>query len=254
MQNENDLDQNPEILEVPEVPEEEILWDSDQAASLEDEATSSPEAPVEAEEESEQLPQSGPVLTVPESKSRRYFRGLIRWAAGTLIVFGLGLLAAIFLLYRPEVKKAEAARQAAQAEIEQARAQITDLEDQVTGLKDQIAALQPLEDTNTHLLAAQDGLNLHIAILDARLDVTNALLALAEQDGARAMVVLDQTGATLDRVGRFLTPEQLSTITSMKQRLELVLTEIENDPYAAQSDLDVLATNLLQLEDALISD
>jgi len=250
MQKENDLDRNPENQEVPG---EDVLWDSDQDAGLEEQAASPQEAPLETEDESEQPPQVVPVPAPAESKSRGFFRRLLRWAAGVLIVFGLGLLAAIFLLYRPEVQKAEAARVTAQAEIEQARAQVADLEDQVDGLKDKIAALQPLEDANTQLLDVQDGLNLHIAILDARLDVATALLALAGQDSAQALVILDQTGATLDRIGQFLAPEQLNTITSMKQRLELVLTEIEDDPYAAQSDLDVLATNLLQLEDALIS-
>lgn len=251
MQKENDLDL---ISEKPEVPVEEFLSDSDQVSGLEDEEVSSQEAPLETEDESGQLPQGGPVPALPESKSRRFFRRLIRWAAGILIVFGLGLLAAIFLLYRPEAQKAEAAQQAAQAELSQAHAQVTDLESQVAGLQEQIASLQPLKETNTQLLAAQDSLNLHIAILDARLDVANALLALAEQDGARALVILAQTDTTLDRIGQLLAPEQLNTITSMKQRLELVLTEIEVDPYAAQSDLDVLATNLLQLQDALITE
>ena len=251
MQNENDLNQNPEK---PQVPGEDVLWDSDQAAGLEDEAASSQEAPVESEGESSQPPQDGLLPAPAENKSRRFFRNLIRWAAGVLIVFGLGLLTAIFLLYRPGMEKAGAAQQAAQAEIEQARAQVTDLESQVTYLEDRVDALQSLEDDNTQLLATQDGLNLHIAILDARLDVANALLALSgsEPDSASALVILNQTGATFDRIGQFLANEQLDTITKMKQRLELVMTEIENDPYAAQSDLDVLATNLLQLEDSLI--
>ena len=158
------------------------------------------------------------------------------------------------MLYRPEVQKAETARRAAQNELDQAYSQVAALEDQVASLQDRIATLQPLETTNIELLAVQDGLHLHIAILEARLDVTSALLALSEQDNARALVVLDKTGATLDRIGEFLAPEQLNTITTMKQRLELVLTEIETDPYAAQSDLDVLAANLLQLQDALVTE
>jgi hypothetical protein len=251
MQNENDLNPN---SEKPQVPGEDVLWDSDQAAGLEDEAASSQEAPVESEGESSQPPQGGLPPAPAESKSRRFFRHLIRWAAGVLIVFGLGLLTGIFLLYRPAVQKAEAAQQTAQTEMQQASDQITDLEGQVADLEGRVDALQSLKDANTQLLAAQEDLKLHIAILDARLDVANALLALSrsEPDSASALIILDQTGATFDRIGQFLANEQLDTLTKMKQRLELVLTEIENDPYAAQSDLDVLATNLLQLEDSLI--
>ncbi len=251
MQNENPLDLLPEDQEIPE---EDVLWDSDQAASPEDEVPRSQEQPIETEGEAELPLEDSPVPTLPESKSRRFFRHLIRWTAGTLIVFGLGLLTAIFLLYRPAVQNAETDRQTMQAEMDQAHEQIADLENQVASLLDRIAALESLEEANAQLLDAQGSLNLHIAILDARLDITSALLALSEQDSAHALVILDQTAATLDQIGQFLTPEQLNTITNMKQRLELTLTEIENDPYAAKSDLDVLATNLLQLQDALISD
>lgn len=253
MQNENDLDP---ILENPEIPGEDVLQEADQAAGLEDEMAGSQEAPPEIEDKSDQLPQESPIPAPPESKSRRFFRRLIRWAAGILIVFGLGLLTAIFLLYRPEVQKAEAALQAAQTEIEQAYAQVADLENQVTNLQGRIASLESLEDANTQLLAEQDGLNLHIAILDARLDVASAQLALSglEPDSARALILLNKTTLKLDRIGDFLTTEQLENITNMKQRLELVLNEIENDPTAAQYDLEKLATDLLQLEDALIGE
>jgi hypothetical protein len=77
---------------------------------------------------------------------------------------------------------------------------------------------------------------------------------LKEDDNAQALVILDKTDQTLDTIGRLLEPAQRDVVASMTQRLELVMSEIDDDPYAAESDLDVLATNLLQLEDALFSD
>ena len=40
----------------------------------------------------------------------------------------------------------------------------------------------------------------------------------------------------------------------MQQRLKLAMDGLEDDPYAAQSDLDVLTTNLLQYENSLLSE
>ena len=191
---------------------------------------------------------------VPESKTRQFFRKLFRWAAGVLIIFGVGLITGIFLLYRPATLEAERSMSLADSELTSAQGQIAELGVQISALEAQIDTLQPLKDANTALLAVQDGLILHIAILDVRIDVTSALLALSQEDNARAQVLLDNTTDTLNQISTLLEPAQRDIATAMIQRLDLVLSEIEDDPYAAISDLDVLRTNLLQLEDALITE
>lgn len=263
MQTDNTIDPIPEN---DEIPGDEVFLDAeadddlsgmiDSPLEVQDEAAASP--PTQAKDEpeftgDESQPPPPIEALVSESKTRRFFRAFIRWTAGTLIVFGLGFLAAIFLLYRPDLQKAKTVQQDLQAELTQAKDQITELQDQAAGLQDQVTLLKSLKETNDELLIVQQDLELHVAILDARLDVTNAMLALSDQDTARALVILDKTDETLDRIRELLPPEQQDSITALKQRLELVLSEIETDPYAAQSDLDVLATNLLQLEDSLIS-
>lgn len=191
---------------------------------------------------------------VEESKGRRFFRKFIRWTVGLLIVFGLGLLTGIFLLYQPATR--ENSQNVAQwtVEMDAANAQIADLQDQISDLNEQVLALEPLKDANNELLAAQDGYQLHIAILDARVDVTSALLAMAGGEDAVARITLEKTAGTLDKISKLLEADQREVITSMKGRLDLVMGEIDEDPYAAQSDLDVLSTNLLQLEDSLFKE
>ncbi|MBL7164659.1 MAG: hypothetical protein ISS57_18890 [Anaerolineales bacterium] len=186
-----------------------------------------------------------------ESKVRRIFRMLLRWTLGILIVFGVGFLTAVYMLFRPEVQSNRELQNQIQSEQQAAEEQFADLESQIAGLEGQIDDLNPLAIENEELLAAQGEFELHIAILDARLDVSNALLALAVNDPARARVSLEKTGDALATVSSMLPEDQRAMVTSMEQRLDLALTEMEDDPYAAQSDLDVLSKSLLELEDAL---
>ncbi len=191
---------------------------------------------------------------VVESKTRRFFRRFIRWTAGLLIIFGLGFLTGIFMIYQPAQQASETRNQQIAADLDTANDQILDLQNQIVDLKGQIADLEPLEATNNNLLAAQADFQIHIAILDARLDVANAMLSLKDDDSAQARISLAKTGETLDTISELLEPGQRDVVVEMAKRLDQVLSEIADNLYAAESDLDVLATDLLRLEDALLSD
>jgi hypothetical protein len=190
----------------------------------------------------------------PDSKFKIFFRKLLRWTVGVLIVFGLGLITGIFVLYRPASKEADQEIRQGQTDLLDANSLILDYENQVLDLQNQVDNLKALQVKNDELLAAQDGFKLHVAVLDARLDVTSAQLALNQDDTAAARITLDKTATTLNTITSLLNPDQQDVVTAMKQRLDLVMSELENDIFAAQSDLHVLATNLLQLEDALFSE
>lgn len=221
--------------------------------TAEEETPKEPSLPIEAygpEETEDESPQAGeekieqPEERAPEteSKARRFFRQALRWVLGVMIVFGLGYLAAIFALYRPTSQ-----------ELSQARGELETTRDQIATLEARVEELKPLETENEELLAAQDEYELHIAILDARLDISTARLALVQGDIAKTQITLRNTDETLAKIKTLLPTSQSEIVTAMEDRLELTLSEIEDDPYAAQSDLDVLATNLLQLEDSLFS-
>ena len=190
---------------------------------------------------------------VGETKSRRFFRLLFRWSAGILIIFGLGLITGIYGLYRPTLQEAERSKEIADANLASAQDQIAELESKIISLEKDKETLQPLSDTNLELLETQNALNLHIYILDARVDVISALLAVSQDDNAGASVLLSNTPDTLDKIEALLEPNQQERTIAMKQRLEQIMGELEDDPYTAQSDLDVLSNWLLQLEDSLIA-
>jgi polyhydroxyalkanoate synthesis regulator phasin len=179
-----------------------------------------------------------------ESKTRRGFRLALRWLLIFLIVFGVGYLVAIYTLYQPEVEGYKEKINVLQSELQTAQGQVTELEAQV-------ADLSPLDAENQTLKAMHAEYELQVAILDARLDISNALLALAEEDIPRARIALERTGEALVAIDQSLQTEQKDVVAGMQQRLELVLTELDTDVYAAQSDLDVLDKRLLELEDAL---
>lgn len=197
-----------------------------------------------------------PTVETPttETRTRRFFRRLIRWTAGLLIVFGLGFLTGVFLLYRPATQEAKRNSEIIAIERTDAEGRVAGLETEIADLEAQIASLQPLKDRNDELILEQEAQHLHIALLDARVDVANALLALSDGNPAQVRVVLAKTPETLVTINSLLESDQQEVAGSLKERLELVLAEVDDDPFAAQSDLDVLGTKLLQLQDSLFSE
>ncbi len=251
------LDEPSELHET--IPGDEELETMEEAESLltdEDIPTPAFEAiepvdvlPPKEEEEAE------PIEGKPEeSKTRRFFRRLIRWTAGLLIIFGLGLLTGIFAFYQPAIKESRVAIQQLNDEINSKEDQILDLQEQVFDLETQKVELQSYKDLNDFLLTTQEELNLHIAILETRVDVVRASLSVKEGDAAGARIILNKTEETLNLIGNSLEPEQQEVIPPMITRLNLILSEMDNDPETAASDLGKLDDKLLELEDDLFSE
>jgi hypothetical protein len=161
---------------------------------------------------------------------------------GLLVVAGLGALAAIWFLYRPQAD----ALARSQEQLEQAQQKISDLESE-------IVRLNSLDNQNKALQADLENANQHIMILSALSQVNTARLALATEDPATARASLMNTSRTLNELANLAQPEQGEVLAAMQSRLELALEGIDNDAFAAQSDLGVLATNLERLENILIS-
>jgi cytoskeletal protein RodZ len=177
------------------------------------------------------------IKTPPESKTRRFFVRTLRWVVGLLIVFVLGFLVAVYTLYIP-------GRQSlinTQAQLDTANATINELETR-------LIELNPLKTQNQTALENLQTTEMHLTILSARLDVANALLALMKDEPEKARLVLNNTADTLLDLENLVQTDQRKIVTEMQSRLALALTEIDQNSYAAQSDLDVLATSLMELE------
>lgn len=195
----------------------------------------------------------------PESRFKRMFVRALRWSLGMLIVFGFGALITIFALYLPTRQRLARANN----RIEQANQRNNDIEaqaderideiesqasHQIDDLENQIEELSALETENRGLLTKLNQSNIHVALLSARVDVALAQHALNEQDPTKARVALSKTPETLDILADLLEPNQQKIVTDMLERLELAVSELEDNEYAAQSDLDILARGLVELE------
>jgi hypothetical protein len=175
----------------------------------------------------------------PESKLRHFFRMALRWLIIFIIVFLLGVLAMEFVFYRPLTLQLDQVK----TERDQALQNVKDLQSQVDGLK-------PLTATNKDLQDQLDKSQLHVYILSAESNVNAAQVALLNNKPADARLVLNKTTATLKTLQGMLPADQQKVVTDMQNRLVLATGELESNKFAAQSDLNVLATGLLQLENS----
>jgi cell division protein FtsB len=210
-----------------------------------DEEKSKPEEqpkPGVSEGEPENLEEFTAPKQPPETRLQRFLRLSIRWLAAFLIVFGLGILATAFVLYRPTAEQLSIAR----TDLEQAQQQVSELESQVSQLKG-------LESENKALQDQLDKANLHIQILSALSDVNAARLDVANDDIASARVKLTNTPDTLQELESLVGADQKDAVVAMQNRLDLALGEMDRDSFAALSDLEVLATNLVQLENTFFT-
>jgi hypothetical protein len=177
-----------------------------------------------------------------ESKFQHFLRMALRWVIGFLIVFLLGALTMEFAFYRP------LAGQLDQVKGERDQAQQT-----VKTLQGQLDSLAPLSNQNKTLQDQLSKSELHVTILSAEANVSSAQLSLMNNKPADARLVLDKTSTTLKTLQGMLPPDQQKVITDMQSRLNLALGELDNNKFAAQSDLNVLATSLVQLENTLFA-
>ena len=201
---------------------------SDSLPETDSNGATTPAVPTEAEKP----------LPVEKPKPSFGIRAL-RWILGFLIVFGLGAAVALYLLYLPARKEA----QNSQAQLQSANQKISELQKKVD-------SLTPMDTRNQELQTQLDEANLHINILRARSDVATALTALAKNDPTKARVALSKTPQTLDSIAGLIKPDQKKAATDMQARLKLAQGEVGSNTFAAESDLNVLATSLMEIENS----
>ncbi|MEW6715942.1 MAG: hypothetical protein AB1345_00330 [Chloroflexota bacterium] len=166
---------------------------------------------------------------------------VLRWTLRFLVVFGLGVATVILALYYPARRQLILANQQAsnlEAQLAQVSEQLSVSQARTNSLEADVESLQ--EELNTS--------DLHVTLLSALSDIIRARLALSINDFASARVYLASTPDLLEKLALSMGDEYLDVLSAMQVRLAQVLEEIESDTFAARSDLDVLANNLIQLE------
>jgi cell division protein FtsB len=182
--------------------------------------------------------------TKRRSRVNTFFRRTTRLLLTIGLLFAAGLLTAYFAFQRPQASEQS-------DRIAQLTTEKSDLETQVAALQEEIQALEPLETENTALEASLAEEVLHVRVLSALKDVLSAQLNLALDEVDAARLSLGRTEEKLVEVQELLPADHQGVIDGMIQRLNLVLDGMATDAFAAQSDLEVLANSLLQLENTL---
>ena len=177
------------------------------------------------------------------SKFALFLRKLLRWATGTLTIFTLGIVLMWIVQVRPrtiELRELESQFQSANQEIEK--------------LAGELDILKAVDAENAALEASLDETLMHLNLLSVLVDVSNAQLALNDGNLEMAQATLAETDSKLDLLAIDLDGNRQDTVEAMQERLSLALGEINEDTFAAQSDLEVLRNTLLALERSLFGD
>ena len=178
-----------------------------------------------------------PKPPAPPGRFALFLRGLLRWAAGLLLVFGLGVMATWIVRVKPQADQLDALR-----------SQLDGLQSEVDSLTSEVEGLRPLKQKAADL---QDQLTLaegQLQVLQILVDVTSAQVQMGLGDPAAARQALSKTDERLQTLQSTLGADKQNVIQSMRDRLGLVLSEMGTNSFAAVSDLEVLAGDLVAFE------
>lgn len=173
-------------------------------------------------------------------KPPKRLRKILLWAVGLVVLFAAGVVLSWFVQVRPQTVR-----------INELETQVQDAQDQIDLLDQEVQELRPLSAKNAELLEALDATRVHLDLLSVLVDVTTAQLALTQEDDIAALAALTGTDARLVSLESTLEGANADAVRDMSERLELVVEEVESDPFAARRDLEILANNLLALERVL---
>lgn len=187
--------------------------------------------------EQEALPEAAIQETKEESRAGGFVKRALRWVVMLLVVFTLGVVAMQLVRVRPltdernSLNHSLAAAQAAQED-----------------LQAEVDKLEGVEAENQALSETLQQTEVRLGLLNILVDVTRAQLALAQEDPVRVAAALQGTGEKLSALRDLMAPAAASDFEGIRERLVLVLAEVDGDPFAAERDLEILANTLLEIE------
>ncbi len=183
-------------------------------------------------------------LFSPETRAGRFFRPFLRAVALFVGAFALGMLITYLVIFQPvttQLSATQAQLATAQSQLATNQTALTTAKTNVDQLSTQVATVNQQADS------AQT--RVHLLLLTT--DVKNAQLALLNKDGPGAQKALDSAKQELSKIQPALQKLNASVAEGIQLRLNLASTELVSDPKTAQSDLDILNTNLMLLDQLL---
>jgi len=186
-----------------------------------------------------------------ESNTRRRLRLVFRWFLGIVIVFALGMVTAIIMIYQP----AAGERAAAQAAVQEAEVQIVQQADAISALELRLAGadaeIERLEAELADTTSTSASQALHLELLSAIADVYAAQYALSRSDRASARLRVTSLPARFEALAALVDANQEPVLDDMLAGVLSVQDKITaDDIQGAQDILDVISGNLLLIENS----
>jgi hypothetical protein len=177
--------------------------------------------------------------SAPPSRFGLFIRNVLKWAAGLVLVFGLGVAATWIVRVKPQTD-----------EIASLHGRIEDLQGQVDSLTTEVESLRPLKQKNADLQDQLTQAEDHLQVLQILVDVTSAQVQMGLGKPAAARQALLGTDGRLQTLLGSVQADQQKEVQSMRDRLALVLGEVDTNNFAAVNDLEVLAGDIVAFERA----
>lgn len=213
------------------MPEDESM----PGPTMEDSTTESSERPM-----SDAMSDAGPMSGEPESKAPsrlgRFAWRALRWVTAVIVIFGLGFGATWLVRVRPLM-----------TEVTDLRQQLLDSDKRLSDAEQRLSQLEGVQARNQELQDSLIEAQAHLDLLAVLVDVTTAQLAIAQEDTAQAQLTLAGVSAKLDALdSQEIVP--LDQVQGLRERLALVIEELNTDVFATQRDLEILSNTLVAME------
>ncbi len=211
------------------------------------------EQAAEAQEVTHLPPQGAAVPQEAQAPDRlgRFLRRMSIWLGIVVIVFFAGAIADHYLRYKPLSQAFSDAR----SSLDKADQAISDLQGEKETLEARLNEandrLKTFENENKALKDELAMAETHLGLLRLLIDVSNARLALAQEDVEGAKAALADTPQRLEELFPSLEAVNPSLTESLPQRLELIHSGLERGNLeTVEVDLDLFSKDLLSLEAA----
>lgn len=175
-----------------------------------------------------------------ESRLGAAGRLVLKWAVAFGLAFVLGIAALWIVRLRPQDNR-----------IRDLQRQAEQFQTRIEELQGEVEELESLRQENQMLRQELDQARLHLELLDILVDVEAAQIALERDNLPAAQEALRGTDAKLQDLSAGLEGSPANAVQAVRDRLHLVREELGSDAFAARQDLDIMASNLLDLEQVL---
>jgi len=185
---------------------------------------------------------------------QRFFRKGLIWLVVIVIAFSAGMAADHFLRYQP----LSDAHGETRAELDQARQDLSDLQAEIDHLnrlnQEAGESIAELETEKKNLQDEIETTVTHLHLFQVLVDVSSARVALFRENVVEAKATLVNTQQRLEELLPRIAEFNPALAEDMPQRLNLIISGLDRDTETALIDLELITSDLLDIEETVFGD